>query len=319
VKRTCCISLLLIGLGSTADAREGWGIVGDTRGRVFFTDLPRRIVWRLDADGTREAVVTDTRSHALVSLGDGSVYGTHAHPGEPEGSVWRLDPDGRRHEILPPTRDLPLGLESFLIDTDGTTYSAIRWAPENRVSLLRRRPDGIAERVAQGFGRIRGMAWAPDGAILLADGPFLKRVALDGQVETLGGGPLTTPRWGTSLLGVTTDGSGGAFVADFAGGRIVGVGRHAGVVQEYASNFPWSPAGIARDADGLVVLEHLQMPLALLGDLQVGPYLRVRRLGLKGRVVTLTVLWGTRTPAAAACVAAAAALFVVWRIRAYRR
>jgi sugar lactone lactonase YvrE len=300
VKPACCISLLFLGVSTAAAAHEGWGIVSDPRGHIFFTDTARQIVWRLDSDGTREAVLEGTHSHALVSIGTGSVYGVHAHLTEPVGSVWRIDASGDVHTLLPPTRDLPLGLHSFLIDADGTMYSAIRWAPEGKVSLLRRRPDGIAERVASGFQGIDGMTWAPDGAILLTDGPLLKRVAPDGTVEVLGGGPLTDTRWDADLMGVATDGSGGAFVADFSNGRILAVGRRSGVAQEYASAFPWSPTGIARDANGLLVLEYLEMPWGLLGNLQVGPYLRVRRLGVKGRVVTLAVLWGTRTRVAAA-------------------
>jgi hypothetical protein len=312
----CLIVLVL--LPGTAAAHEGWGVVSDRQGRIFFTDIPRNTVWRLDPDGTLIPVLTDTHSHALVSIGDGSVYGVDNHATEPVGSVWRIAPDGRVHTLLPPTRDLALGLQSFLIDTDGSMYSGIRWAPEGRISLLRRRPDGLIERVAEGFSGIDGMAWSPDGAILLTDGTHLKRVTLDGRVEILGGGALTKNRWDADLMGVTTDGSGGAFVADFSGGRVLDVGRHAGVAFEYASNFPWSPTGIARDAEGLVVLEHLKMPWSLLGALQVGPYLRVRRLGLKGRVVTLTVLWGTNTWIAAAAVLVIAGGAIAWRIRSYR-
>ena len=318
VKPTCCTSVLLLALSSGAAAHEGWGIVPDSRGRIFFTDIPRNIIWRLDPDGSVVAVRERTHSHALVSIADGSVYGVHVDEREAVGSVWRIDGEGRTHTLLPPTRDLPLGLQSFLIDTDGTMYSAIGWAPAGRVSLLRRRVDGIAERVAQGFTAIDGMAWAPDGAILLTDGPFLKRVQ-DSDVEILGGGALTETRWSADLMGVVADGSGGAFVADFAGGRILDVGRHAGVALEYAANFPWSPTGIGRDAQGLVVLEHLHMPWSVLGDLQVGPYLRVRRLGVDGRVITLTVLWGTRTWIAAAGLALLVIAAIGWRLRTYRR
>jgi hypothetical protein len=116
-------------------------------------------------------------------------------------------------------------------------------------------------------------------------------------------------------MGVTTDGSGGAFVADFSGGRVLDVGRRSGVAVEYVSDFPWSPSGVARDADGLIVLEHLRMPWSMLGNLQVGPYLRVRRLGLKGRVQTVTVLWGTRTGMAGAVIAIIAASVIAWRMR----
>jgi hypothetical protein len=322
VKRTCCISLLLLALPAAAAAHEGWGIVVDPRGRIFFTDLARNIVWRLDPDGSRVAVREQTHSHALVSLGDGSVYGAHVEAGEPVNSVWRLDPDGSMHTVLAPTRDLPLGLQSFLIDTDGTMYSAIGWAPAGRVSLLRRRVDGISERVAEGFSAIDGMSWAPDGAILITDGPFLKRVPITEDtrgVEALGGGALTDTRWGMDLMGVTTDGSGGALVADFSGGRVLAVGRRAGVALQYAPNFPWSPTGIARDANGLVVLEHVRMPWSLLGDLQVGPYLRIRRLGLAGDVVTLAVLWGTRTSMVAAGLALLVVTVIGWRLRSYHR
>jgi hypothetical protein len=319
---------LLILIVPRAEGHEGWGIVADTRGRIFFTDTARNIVWRLDPDGTRVPVLEDTHTHALVSIGDGSVYGTHADPVAAIGTVWRIDQDGRVHTILPATRDLPLGLQSFLIDTDGTIYSAIGWAPEGRVSLLRRRPGGLAERVADGFTGVDGMTWAPDGAILLTDGPFLKRVVVgarsetrgnESTVEILGGGPLTETRWDADLSGVTTDGSGGAFVADFSGGRVLAVGRRSGVALEYAADFPWSPTGLGRDANGLVVLEHLKMPWALLADVQVGPYLRVRRLGLKGRVITLGVLWGTRTWIAAAGVALLAGGAIAWRLRTYHR
>jgi hypothetical protein len=320
------LSFLLI--AQSAGAHEGWGIVADERGRVFFTDLARNIVWRLDPDGSLVAVLENVHSHALVTIGDGSVYGAHVDLTEPTGSVWRIGPDGRVHTLLPPTRDVPLGLESFLIDTDGTLYSAIGWAPEGRVSLLRRKPGGLVERVAEGFTGIDGMAWAPDGAILLTDGPYVKRVRLaartdggadENTVETLGGGALTETHWDADLMGVTTDGSGGAFVADFSGGRVLAVGRQSGVALEYGSNFPWAPTGIARDANGLLVLEHLKMPWSLLADLQVGPYLRVRRLGLKGRVVTLEVLWGTRTWIAAAGLTSVVLLAIGWRLRTYHR
>ena len=282
-------------------------------GRVYFTDTARGIVWRLEPGGGLEPALEGVRAHALVTIADGAVYGADAGANPPAGRAWRIDADGRVHTLVD-AREKRLGFVSFLIDTDGTIYSGSR----DGTDLLRLRPEGAVDRVASGFTAIDGIAWSPDSGIFLTDGPYLKYVAQDGRVETLGGGPLTEARGGLDLGGVTTNGSGGAFVADSAGGRLLNVGRQAGVAVEYASDSPWSPAGVARDARGLVVLELPAARWSILANLRVGPYLRVRRLGVDGRVITLAVLWGTHTWIAAAIVAGAAAAGVGWHIRRYR-
>ncbi len=302
-------------LAQGAEAHQGWGVASTPDGRIYFTDVARRTVWRIEADGRVEPALERVDTHALVTIADGSVYGADPGPEAPFGRVWRLDADGRVHTLIPAASGAALGFESFLIDTDGTIYSAARDDP---ALLLRRRPDGGLARAAEGLTAVDGLAWSPDGGIFLTDGPFLKYVATDGASETLGGGALSEPRWDRDLAGVTADGSGGAFVADFAGGRLLDVGRRSGVAVEYASDAPWSPAGVARDARGLVVLEFLAGPWSRLADLQIGPYVRVRRLGVDGRVITLAVLWGTRTWIAAALVAGAAAAGVGLHIRRYR-
>ena len=308
-------ALALVCAAAAAEAHTGWGIASTPDGRLYVTDVARRIVWRIEPDGRVEPALEGVHAHALVTIADGSVYGADAGAEAPFGHVWRIDADGRVHTLVAAGAGGPLGFESFLIDTDGTIYSAGRVEPPE---LFRRSPDGTVVSVAREFTSVRGMAWAPDGGVLLTDGPFLKYVAHDGTVETLGGIAFTEPPWQADLAGVTTDGSGGAFVADVTGGRVLNVGRRSGVVVEYASSFPWSASGVVRDADGLAVLEPLAATWSLLADLQVGPYLRVRRLGVDGRVVTLAVLWGARTWMAAAAVALAAAAGVAWHIRRYR-
>jgi hypothetical protein len=65
--------------------------------------------------------------------------------------------------------------------------------------------------------------------------------------------------------------------------------------------------------DALYVLEHLRPPLALLGDLQLGPYLRVRRDDS-----TLAVIWGRQTLMAGAVIAGLILLAAILRNRLYR-
>ncbi|HMF88813.1 MAG TPA: hypothetical protein VK575_12105 [Gemmatimonadaceae bacterium] len=64
------------------------------------------------------------------------------------------------------------------------------------------------------------------------------------------------------------------------------------------------------------MLEHPRAPLGILGDIGVGPYLRVRRISADGGASTLTTIWGRYSLyAALATVAIAVGVILVWRRR----
>ena len=320
-------------LALSAHAHEGWGIVVDRAGAVYFADIPANAVWKVSREGKVEKVVANKHSHALVLDSSGALYGTNPHLTLPIRSVWRRAPDGSLADLLPPTENLPLGLQSFTRDDAGTVYSASAWdahAPE--VVLLRRSPDGHISPVAggavghaDGTGRaarflgIDGMAWGPYGLLYLTDGPYVRRVGPDGSVTTLGGGPVTERRLDEDLLGIAVDSGGNVYVADNAGRRIVRITPTGTVSTAHTTGSIWTPTGIAVAGDGLYVLEHLRMPLAILGDLAVGPYLRVRRVSPGGEATVLARLWGRRTIPVVAAVAAVVAATAVFRSRRRRR
>jgi len=321
---------LFMAAPSPAAAHEGWGVVVDAQGRVYVTDIPANTIWRISPDGRVEAVGREIHSHALSLGRDGAVYGTHTSLTEPVRGVWRLDASGRFADVIPPTRDFPLGLQSFLLGPDGSVYSAsVYQYPEpaggRELHLLHWSPTGVVDTVAGGrvgnadgigrsaqFQSIDGMAWLPDGAIVVADGARLRRVTLDGRVESLGE-PLTERRWDQDLLGVAVGPDGAIYAADFAS-RVVHhlIGGRA--KRLYEPDGFWAPAGIAVTADGVYVLEHPRAPLGILGDLGAGPYLRVRKFGADSRAVTLTTRWGrlSQEVAGAAVLIAGAVLSMVW-------
>lgn len=319
-------------LASSAHAHEGWGIVVDRAGAVYFADIPANAVWKV-SKGKVEKVAANKHSHALVLDPSGALYGTNPHLTLPIRSVWRRAPDGSLADLLPPTENLPLGLQSFTRDHAGNIYSASAWnarAPE--VVLLRRSPDGAISRVAGGavghadgvgpqarFLGIDGMAWGPYGLLYLTDGPYVRRVGPDGSVTTLGEGPITERRWDEDLLGIAVDAGGNVSVADHAGRRIVRITPTGKVSTALTTGSIWTPTGVAVAADGLYVLEHLRLPLAILGDLAVGPYLRVRKVSPDGEATVLARLWGRRTIPAVAVVAAVVAATAVFRRRRRRR
>jgi len=74
-------------------AHEGWGIVVDRQGQIYFSDIPTNTIWRITRDGILERVL-NKHSHTIVLGEDGSIYGTQEHYAAAVGSVWRIAPDG---------------------------------------------------------------------------------------------------------------------------------------------------------------------------------------------------------------------------------
>jgi sugar lactone lactonase YvrE len=297
---------------SRAEAHEGWGIVVDATGWVYFGDIPANIIWRISKQGKVERVALGKHSHALVRDSAGDVYGTNPHLTLPIRSVWRLTANGHLTDVISPTENFPLGLQSFIMDGAGNMYSVnARNAQTPELLLLKRSPEGEITTLAGStvghadgagsqakFMGIDGMAWGPDGVLYLADGPYVRRVALDGTVTTLGAGPLTERKWDEDLLGIAVDASGNVYAADHANRRILKITPAGAVSTVLRTGLLWAPTGIAVARDGLYVLEHLRMPLAILGDLAVGPYMRVRKVSGDGNVTELARIWGRRSLAA---------------------
>jgi sugar lactone lactonase YvrE len=309
---------------SRAEAHEGWGIVVDATGRVYFADIPANIIWRISKEGRLERVALGKHSHALVLDSAGNVYGTNPHLTLPIRSVWRLTPHGLLTDLVAPTGGFPLGLQSFIRDGSGSMYSVnARNAQTPELLLLKRGHDGEITTLAgssvgyaDGTGAqakflgIDGMAWGPDGALYLADGPYVRRLTLDGTVTTLGAGPLTERQWDEDLLGIAVNASGEVYAADHANRRILKISPAGAVGIALRTGPLWTPTGIVADGDGLYVLEHLRMPLAILGDLAVGPYIRVRKVSGDGSVTVLARIWGRRSVAAGSAMAAVVGLII---------
>ena len=309
---------------SSALAHEGWGIVVNADGEIYVADIPADVIWKISKEGKVEKVAKRKHSHALVLDSAGNLYGTNPHFTLPIRTVWRLTPDGQLTDVIPPSENFPLGLQSFFMDELGNMYSVGARKPgPPELLLLKRSPAGeiislagSTKGHADGHGSeakfmgIDGIAWGPDGDLFITDGPYVRRVTRDGVVTTIAG-PLTEPVWEEDLSGIAVDTNGGIFVADFAQRRILKI-TSAGAVNTFLHTGPfWTPTGVTVGPDGVYILEHLRLPLGILGELEVGPYLRVRKVSLAHEVTELTRLWGRWTGAAAAGLAVMVGLIVL--------
>ncbi len=166
----------------------------------------------------------------------------------------------------------------LVVAADGSIYLADR----QRHQILRRDPDGNLERVAgtgtagfqdgaaaqAQFHQPTSLAWDPEGHLLVVDqgNHRIRRVRLDGQVETVAGSGQQGWRDGAkesaqfrSPQGITLDPEGNLYVADTGNHRIRMI-TPAGQVSTVAGG---DQAG---DADGPVTESRLNQPTALAWD-----------------------------------------------------
>jgi sugar lactone lactonase YvrE len=317
-------------------AHEGWGIIVDRQGQIYFTDIPNKTIWRITREGKLEAFLSNKHSHALVLGEDGSIYGTQENQSAAVGSVWRIAPDGSFSDVFIPTGDFPLNLHPFIIDRDGNIYSTNSISFPNqsdKTTLLKAKPNREVTILAGGirgyrdgrggeaqFSGIDGMAWASDGSLYVTDGVYVRRVTTDAVVTTLGKGALTTPSYGEDLMGLAVSPSGSVYVADYSQRRVLLLMPDGNTRTVSETGLFWSPTGITIIGEDLYVLEHLRMPLVILGDLGIGPYARVSKISPDSTVERIATVWGSNTMTFAIVLLAIGALIIlVWRLLRRRK
>jgi sugar lactone lactonase YvrE len=261
MKQLLCF-LVLTMFGATAQAHPGVGIVADSRGNVFFTDLKQ--VWKITPDGKLTVAVPDVHSHELCLDAKENLYGEHYwHDSQTKKwmrRVWCLKSDGGLTEILT-AREGYLRDYGFVRDRMGNMY----WLDRGETLVLKRRsPDGTS--TPHGAAALHNAEWmtvATDGTLFLMDGGDLRRVSPDGKVTTVAArlSDMEIPPVGVSErnyhMGLWTDADGKVYVA-VARERLVLRLEPGGKPEVVArSQEPWSPSGGTFDHDGkLWLLEY---------------------------------------------------------------
>jgi hypothetical protein len=269
--------LVLLTLGAAAHAHPGVGIVADSRGNVFYTDLKQ--VWKVTPDGKHTVAVPDVHSHELCLDVKDNLYGEHywhdATAKKWMRRVWCLKRDGSLTEVLP-AREGFLREFSFVRDRAGNMY----WIDRGeKLVLMRTSPDGrTAPHAAAEFRHVEWMTVAPDGTIFLIDGGDLRRVSPDGRVAMVAAklSGYKTPPAGVSdknyHMGLWADADGKAYVAVARERLVLRVGPGGKPEVVASSGESWLPSGGTFDRDGnLWLLEY-----------NSGNAVRVRRIDRHG-------------------------------------
>jgi hypothetical protein len=289
-------------------AHPAWGIAVDKHHQVYFSDLEN--IWKIDEQGRLNMFrqgVSGKHTHDLRMDEDGNLYGEDLSydPATQRytSALWSMTPGGKLTYILAPTTDPPKGM-SIWRDREGNTYSAL-WKSntERELLILKRTPDGniktlfgsteTASKLKQEvLYSIGGMAFGPDGSLYLTDGASVRKLTMDGALETLtrnltvekpadnpmGSGPEIR------LLGLALDAQGNVLAADYSNRRVLKIVPGKDAETLLRTEPPWSPAGVTVSGSDLYILEVGFTPPRTY----VGP--RVRKLSADGKVAVLATV-----------------------------
>jgi hypothetical protein len=260
MKRLSAVLLFLATCIRSSLAHPGIGIVMDSRGNVYYTDLKH--VWKVATDGTKSIVVRNVHTHELYMDADDNLYGEHLwYEGEATDRwghyVWRLSSDGTLQTIILARRGFLFDYNDFQFvrDAKGTSY----WLEGSRPSILRRRsPDGTVSTIALAtFENVRSMTVAHDGTIYVIDLYDLVRITPNGTITTLVRNLADKRRsfLGTvethALMGVWTDRNGNIYTAAFSDRAVKRINPEGKVEIVFRAEIGWTPTGgmIASNGD----------------------------------------------------------------------
>jgi len=263
--------LWLLIVPAAALAHPPYGIVADGEGRVYFTDLEQ--VWRIEPDGRLALYrpgVGGVHVHEIALAPNGDLVGTQNayDPAREEHSsgLWRRTAGGRETWLAEMSSTPPKGSGPWL-DRAGNSY-VTQWVSndDHRVMLFRRSPAGrvdllfgdasAAERFRQEMAAdVGGLALAPDGSVLFADGSLIRRVGPGGEASI-----VHDAGTGATLRGLALAPDGTLLVADLAGHRLLAIAPDGKARILYRGTAGWGPTGVALTGGRVLVLEAEEDP-----------------------------------------------------------
>lgn len=244
--------LLLLAFSSPAFAHPGVGIVMDSRGNIYYTDLKH--VWKLTPDGIKSIAVRNVHTHELYVDPQDNLYGEHLwYEGDATKKwghrVWRLSAEGTLTDIVPARQGFLDDYDDFhfVHDRHGTMY----WAIRGDSSFIRKRsPGGAVTTLAGGkFQNIRWMTATAGGTVYFVDMHDLVSVTPNSVVRTVVRNLAERQKSFLFfnnehvIMGLWTDSKDNVYAAVSADQLVKRISPDGRVDVVARSTTPWSPTG----------------------------------------------------------------------------
>jgi len=180
------VSYLLLFVFISSSAHPPVGIVKDSKGNIYYTDL--KDVWKVDpATGKKIIVVPNVHTHELYVDANDYLYGEHLwYNGEKINTwgyyVWCLKNDGALIKIIEPTEGFRDDY-SFVRDSLGNMY----WIDRSDVTrFMKKTPSGEITKLAEErLGHVGWLYSAANGTLYFNEANKLKRLTPDGKIVVL--------------------------------------------------------------------------------------------------------------------------------------
>jgi len=282
-------------------AHPGWGVVIDKQGNIYFGDVNRNIVWKIDARGSVHKFVSGKHSHILWIDDLGTVYGQHIEYDSRNSrwiyEYWKAASDGIVKELQQTEVRRAFGFA----DGDGNTYLLDSDAHKRISHIFKVSPRGDTSLFAggewgdrDGVGReaqFRAFGWGvrgTDGSLYVTSGGMVRKISPGGAVTTLAGreqgfgDPDGEPR-ASSFLGIARDGEGNIYAANWEKRKVIRISPRGEITTALDSGMLWAPSGVAVVGRDVYVLEHRAGVTGLLEKAGMGGP-RIRKISADGNV-----------------------------------
>lgn len=243
---------------NTATAHPGIGIVMDSKGNVYYTDLSH--VWKISPKGTRTIAVRNVHTHELFLDARDNLYGEHEwYKGEASDTwgnyVWKLSSEGELTKTIPDVEGF-LDNNTLVRDPDGNSY----WpagSGDHEILNKENLKGEVTRFTPHLFRDIRWMYFSEfDNNLYVVDHLNICKVSAGGKVTTIAEGlkESAPPFEGVAdhhyIFGLWMDPQTNLYAAVYGAGKVKKIDPEGRITTVYESEQGWSPCGGLIGPDG---------------------------------------------------------------------
>ena len=234
-----------------AAAHPGTGIVKDSRGNIYYTDLQN--IWRFDGSGNKTIAVANVHTHQLFIDNGDQLYGEQSwYEGDATKRfnhfLWKYI-NGILDTVTKTTQAYISNDFSLIRDNNGAEYF-VTYPLQNSIS--KRSADGSLKILAEGdFKDVQFKLPVQDGIYFISKG---NTYFADDTKQVK---KLTKANIDGSLFGLWQDEKGAIYTGHFEEQKVLRINANGSIEDFYTCENGWSPTGGVFDKEGnLWLLEY---------------------------------------------------------------